>query len=749
MEDGVHSAVSRATGSADNGPGQLFGRILRRRKRWIILGLVLGALAGLAYYALRGKEYESTAQILIIKKRLDTSPLSGTSPAGSPSEDYLSSHQLIIGSPKVVGEAVRNGNLAHLPSFVGRDDPIDQIINSLTVSRGSKRYGGNQTNILSLALRGGNPHDCRAVLNAIITSYQDFLKATYRNVNSETLELISRARDVLQKDLDTKEAAYREFRKTAPLLWRGKDGTTVHQDRLFALDGKRSLLRIRQAEIKAELESIDNALKQSKGKPGLLALAASSESNRNLLATAAIVAPEPGSAGKGTRSTLQEEAVNLQLEETRLLQTHGPDHPSVKAVRSRLGALSAMISSGAQGDQATAGANLPYEELINMRVQLLKRELQENTAIEASLANEFDRDQTEAKNSVLTALRDEAERQSIERSKTLYESIVKRLQEIDTMRDYGGFDTQVLAPADDGQWVIKNTLFMLGFTLFAGLLLGGGLACTFELLDRSFRSPQEIRERLGLPVLGHIPLLPRSQTSVGSATRPDPSLHCYHYPHSPQAEAYRLVRTALLFRANSTKNTIMQFTSPCRGDGKTTLAVNVAISLAHSGKKVLLIDGDFRRPRLHEVWGLPNDVGFTSVLSGSATFPEAIQPTVISSLSVLPSGPLPASPAELLSSGKLKEQLGSLRAVYDFILVDTPPLLSVTDPAVVASFMDAIILTVSVDKQSRPNAQRAQALLNSLGIGQKVLGVVVNRLRHSSTAYSDGYGRIAQPALFS
>jgi capsular exopolysaccharide synthesis family protein len=182
----------------------------------------------------------------------------------------------------------------------------------------------------------------------------------------------------------------------------------------------------------------------------------------------------------------------------------------------------------------------------------------------------------------------------------------------------------------------------------------------------------------------------------------------------------------------------MQFTSPCKGEGKTTLATNVAISLAHSGKKVLLIDADFRRPRLHEVWGLPNEVGFTSVLSGQATPPEAIQPTDLPSLSVLPSGPLPISPSELLSSGKVQEQLASLRAAYDFILVDTPPLLSVSDPTVVAPFVDAIVLTLGVDKQSRPNAQRAQTLLNSLGLDRKVLGVVVN-LRGCSAAYSDGY----------
>ena len=174
----------------------------------------------------------------------------------------------------------------------------------------------------------------------------------------------------------------------------------------------------------------------------------------------------------------------------------------------------------------------------------------------------------------------------------------------------------------------------------------------------------------------------------------------------------------------------------------------MAISLAHSGKKILLIDGDFRRPRLHEVWGVSNAVGLSSVLSKEATLAEAIQSTALPSLSVLPSGPLAAHPAELLTSGNLQEHLAPLRRDYDFILIDTPPLLSVTDATVVAQAVDAIILAVGVDKQSRPNAQRAQSLLNALGLGQKVLGVVINRLRRKATAYNNGYAQVPQPAFF-
>src|SRR5438105_8560406 len=170
MEEYLESPSSSGTASAEGAPDQLFLRILRRRKRWIMLGILLGCAAGVALYAIRGREYESTAQILVIKKRLETSPLSSGTASSTPTEDYLSTHQIVISSPRVVGQAVRRDHLETLTSFQDHDDPTEQIINSLTVARGSKKTGGTQTNVLTVSCRAGNADDCQLALKAVIAS---------------------------------------------------------------------------------------------------------------------------------------------------------------------------------------------------------------------------------------------------------------------------------------------------------------------------------------------------------------------------------------------------------------------------------------------------------------------------------------------------------------------------------------------------------------------------------------------------
>jgi polysaccharide biosynthesis transport protein len=193
------------------------------------------------------------------------------------------------------------------------------------------------------------------------------------------------------------------------------------------------------------------------------------------------------------------------------------------------------------------------------------------------------------------------------------------------------------------------------------------------------------------------------------------------------------VRTALYFGTGGTKPRVIQITSPNRADGKTTLSANLSVSIAQSGKRVLLVDADFRRPRLHKVFALPAGTGLASVLAGTADLADAIQDSVVAGLSILPCGPRPSDPAELLSSPRLPEVLEGVRAHYDFVLVDTPPLLAVTDPSVVAPRVDGVLLNIRVSKNSRPDAERAREVLSTLGA--TIIGVVVNGVSSDGVGY--------------
>jgi capsular exopolysaccharide synthesis family protein len=276
-----------------------------------------------------------------------------------------------------------------------------------------------------------------------------------------------------------------------------------------------------------------------------------------------------------------------------------------------------------------------------------------------------------------------------------------------------------------------------------GLLAGVGGAYLLDVSDKSFRTPEEIRKRLGLPIVGHIPYLTRTNEPVrvndttGEPVTLDTSLAALHRPASPDAEAYRSVRTALYFSTQGERHKVIQVTSPSMSDGKTTLVANLAVAIAQSGRKVILVDADLRRPRAHRLFGLKAPVGLSQVMADTAELPDAIQPTVVPNLWVLPCGPRPSQPAELLTSPRLEEVLHVLRDQYDYVLVDTPPLLAVSDPCAVAPRVDGVLLTLRVSKNGRPAAERARDMLASLRV--QVFGVVVNGVGKQGAMSGYGY----------
>ena len=206
----------------------------------------------------------------------------------------------------------------------------------------------------------------------------------------------------------------------------------------------------------------------------------------------------------------------------------------------------------------------------------------------------------------------------------------------------------------------------------------------------------------------------------------------YHRPRSPEAEAYRSVRTAFFVCVNDQQK-IIQVTSPEPGDGKSTLVANLAIAVAQSGKKVLLIDSDLRRPTLHTLFGLQQDRGVTDVMNGDMDLLTAAQETVVDGLSVLTSGSLPPNPAELLASPSFEDLLQHAEREFDVVLVDTPPLLAVSDPCIVAQRTHGMILVLRMAKNRRTAAKRATELLQTNNV--PVIGIVCNGTDASMGGY--------------
>lgn len=277
---------------------------------------------------------------------------------------------------------------------------------------------------------------------------------------------------------------------------------------------------------------------------------------------------------------------------------------------------------------------------------------------------------------------------------------------------------------------------------FLGLLLGGGMAFFLESLDTSVKSIEEIEDQ-GLSVLGHIPKIRRSkvvkksekkeqnQTQDVEVRKVASNLITHFAPKSPVSEAYRTFRTNIQFtNLDSPPQTIL-VTSPGPREGKSTTVANLAITFAQMGAKTLLMDTDFRRPILHSIFGLEKEIGITNYLVGKAPLEMVIKNTPVPNLDIITCGVIPPNPSELLASEKMKEFLEQLKAEYQMILFDTPPVIAVTDAAVLSLLLDGVVLVASCRQTSQQALARAKVLLEN--VKAKLLGVVLNKVEAKST----------------
>lgn len=272
--------------------------------------------------------------------------------------------------------------------------------------------------------------------------------------------------------------------------------------------------------------------------------------------------------------------------------------------------------------------------------------------------------------------------------------------------------------------------------LVIGLTLGSGVAFIRDRLDERIRDVADVEVALGASVLALVPSAPDWKGSES------PPLLSRDQPHSSFAEAFRGLRTGVLFAASARGARALIVTSAHPGEGKSTTTVNLGVTLARAGKKVILISADLRRPRIHEFFGSAPGVGLTNVLAGETTVASALVSPGIQNLRVLQSGPIPENPAEILGSIEMRELVAGLKAVADFVIIDTPPILSVADMLTLAHVADAVLIVV--DGRTTTISDVAQTRRQLDQIDARIIGAVLNNFDHTRARvpyyYSHYYG---------
>ena len=277
---------------------------------------------------------------------------------------------------------------------------------------------------------------------------------------------------------------------------------------------------------------------------------------------------------------------------------------------------------------------------------------------------------------------------------------------------------------DDADLPIKavrpNIPLNIALGVVVGLVLGVGLAFFIEYLDTSVKTIDDVERALGTAVLGVIPQNVGSLLDEGD--------------ESPHAEAYRVLRTNILFagRKSETQTTI-SVVSGGAGEGKTTTMFNLAVVFAQQGDRILIVDSDLRRPSMHRYLKVSNNIGLTNYLLGQVTIDEVIQTTELPSLHFIPSGKLPSSSMGILSSAKMKEFVAEMKGRYDYVFLDAPPIMGVSDASVLASMVDMCVLVVQYRKYPQLMTQRAKEMVTK--VGGELVGVVLNNINISQDSY--------------
>lgn len=312
---------------------------------------------------------------------------------------------------------------------------------------------------------------------------------------------------------------------------------------------------------------------------------------------------------------------------------------------------------------------------------------------------------------------------------TMSDEFVAMVRELETPENGASPDARVVVEQrasipDDP--VVPQTARNVGIGLIVGLMIGVGLAVIRDLLDNTVKSRESLEDLIGSAVVGSIPLDKERRKQAAIAYESDTSVF---------AEAYRKLRTNLQFLAVDNPPRVLVLTSSVPREGKSTTAINIALALAEAEHSVILVDGDMRRPTLHKYLDLVATVGFSTVLSGGATLDEALQKTRFPGLSVLTSGTIPPNPSELLGSQVARNLLKELRSRFDYVVVDTTPLLAVTDAAILAAASDGVFIMARYGQTKRDQISHSVSSLES--VGAPLLGAVFTMV---PTRGTDSYG---------
>lgn len=688
-------------------------RVIMRRK-WTVITFFLVVVSTVVIGTfLMTPIYRSAVTIKIDKENPQVLKFKDVYEVERAEEDYYQTQYKIFKSRNLAKRVIRALKLDQNPEFIGVSDTLGKKIASLApedISTSNTEENIPQgvvdsflgrvtvepqqrSRLVKISFDSRSPQTATTAANEIARSYIDF------NIESK-FDATQQARDWLEKQLQDMKAKVERAEEDLNRYAAQKGIIFVSEQ-----GGSDTKDNPRQNIVANSLSQMSNNLVQA-ASDRIAKEALYRESQQADPDSASAVLSNP------LIQALKKDYVSAEVDYSQLSKVYKPDYPKMVRLREHIDQLKAKIKS--ETAKIISGIKSDYEAAVK-REEYLKSALGKY--------------KNEALNLNDKMVQYQILKREADTNRELYNGLLQRLKEIGVSASLTASNVQVLDRAEMPKTPHKpqkRLNFMLA--VIVGLFGGVGLAFFVEYLDNTVKTPDDIEKAVSLPSLGLVP------NFSGKNEKDKNVMVTFEDKKSPLSEAYRSIGTYIQFSSAVKPPRTMLVTSPRQSEGKTTTAVNTAITLAHSYGKGIIIDCDMRKPRLHKIFDMDNTNGLSTFLTGNTEFSNSlIQKTRVENLDIITAGIIPPNPSELLSSSRMRDLINVLFPLYSFAIFDSPPVLGLSDSLVLSTLTDGVIMVVKAGDTPRDVAVKARKLIQ--GVNAKILGVVLNGITASDLKY--------------
>lgn len=695
---------STAQGAPSDAPGaytaaDIFAMIRRRMLLVIILSILFSAIsvAGFWVWWQYLPSYEASAFIECVTNRPPTElSLKGEEQRlqNEEFERFVQTQAIRIKSPSVLLKALGMAAVQDTDWYrlIDKDKRLIELTDDLRATP------MRNSNFLRVSISCRNKKDPDKIVNGVVGAWQ---LANDEDMSREYGDMLTQARDQ-EKTVSEKILAKEEQLKSMQALLPPGVGTTggafnPNAQRVAQL----TQLVVQMQITMSQLESLKRIYTAPGGAPITPDVRAALETDPQI-----------------QRLTQSVALLELQLTASRV--TFGENHALIRQLKVQLETQEKELAEVTSAKLNAARLDMREMAITgyNMVKQVLFELMEELMEAEAAL-----KDQDEKLFEYVQLQREIEEDRFHKNEVAEYVMSIERV-----VKERSGITVVVRQSAIEPWQRSAPTIFLLPIGVFFAIALAIGSAVGLEMLDKSVRTSQDIVRHLQIAMLGAVPDVDDEEIPIDRV-----ETVTLDVPRSMVAEAFRRIRTNLQFSAPAANQRSILVTSPRPEDGKTTVAANLAIVAAQTGRRILLVDANFRRPGLHRLFSIESDQGLSNILISEATLDSCVAPTSLPALSILPCGPIPPNPAELLGSEHFRRFLDDATAKYDQIIIDTPPVLLAGDAIVASTATDGVVLVVRANENSRGVAQRACTLLAD--VNARLFGCVLNAAQVTRGGY--------------